>query len=152
LSSVLGDNIKATRGTISGINNRGGRKIFQIDAPINPGNSGGPLVLENGEVIGVNSSKLAGVGGSNVGFAAPSNAAKALLQGRNIPFATGGWKDKPDGPELVQRVSRATALITVTVGPGAGDADSFRLNCSGFLSEQTRAKPGVVVMPRPPRM
>src|SRR5205085_676958 len=42
LSSILGENIKATRGTIAGINEDEGRKVFQIDASINPGNSGGP--------------------------------------------------------------------------------------------------------------
>ena len=46
LSSILGDNLKATRGTLSGINAKEGHKVFQIDANINPGNSGGPLVTE----------------------------------------------------------------------------------------------------------
>src|SRR5262249_45050014 len=44
LSNLLGESMKATRGTVSGISQKEGRKVFQIDASINPGNSGGPLV------------------------------------------------------------------------------------------------------------
>lgn len=43
---------------------------IQTQTPINPGNSGGPLLsLETGEVIGINTSKIAG--GDNVGFVTP---------------------------------------------------------------------------------
>lgn len=52
---------------------------LQTDAAINPGNSGGPLVLENGDVIGVNS--RAYVGADNLGFAIPGNVAKFVSAG-----------------------------------------------------------------------
>ncbi len=45
--------------------------LIQIDVPINPGNSGGPLINSKGQVIGVNTKKLAGFEG--VGFALASN-------------------------------------------------------------------------------
>ncbi|MFO0880501.1 MAG: trypsin-like peptidase domain-containing protein [Gemmataceae bacterium] len=149
LSSVLGDNIKATRGTISGINNRNNRKVFQIDAPINPGNSGGPLVSETGQVFGINNSKLSGAAVSNVGFAAPSNEAKRLLASKNITAVTGGWTAKLEGPVLVKNVSAATALITVTLG-AAVEGDAYRLNCGGHLFKTERGKEGVIMMPGPP--
>lgn len=46
-------------------------KVLQTDAAINPGNSGGPLVNSNGEVIGVNSLKLAKEEIEGMGFAIP---------------------------------------------------------------------------------
>src|SRR5207248_1470281 len=39
LSSVLGDSLKATKGSVSGIQMDKGQKTFQIDARVNPGNS-----------------------------------------------------------------------------------------------------------------
>ncbi|MDX2146126.1 MAG: PDZ domain-containing protein [Planctomycetota bacterium] len=48
---------------------------IQHDAAINPGNSGGPLVNLRGEVVGVNTR-----GGSNMGFASPSNLARNVME------------------------------------------------------------------------
>ncbi len=52
---------------------------LQTDAAINPGNSGGPLVLDNGEVIGINARGY--IGADNLGFAIPGNVAKAVARG-----------------------------------------------------------------------
>lgn len=46
-------------------------KLLQTDATINPGNSGGALLNINGELVGINSSKFAGVGIENTAFAIP---------------------------------------------------------------------------------
>lgn len=50
---------------------------IQIDAAINPGNSGGALFNMQGQVIGVNSSKIAATEYEGIGFAVPSNTAIA---------------------------------------------------------------------------
>jgi S1-C subfamily serine protease len=150
LSTLLGENLKVTRGTLSGVNQRGGRKVFQIDASVNPGNSGGPLVTEAGAVLGVTSAKLSGEGVSNVGFATPSNEVQRLLRGKGVPFTAGNGVAKLDGPALVRGVSPAVALITVTLGQSAG-AESYKLSCNGHLVKREQPKAGVVVMPGPPR-
>jgi serine protease Do len=55
--------------------------FIQTDAPINPGNSGGALVSINGEVVGINTAIASPTGGSvGVGFAIPSNMARAAMQ------------------------------------------------------------------------
>ncbi|MDE6124908.1 MAG: trypsin-like peptidase domain-containing protein, partial [Eubacterium sp.] len=48
---------------------------IQIDAAINPGNSGGALFNMQGQVIGVNSSKIAATEYEGMGFAVPSDTA-----------------------------------------------------------------------------
>ena len=56
--------------------------FIQTDAPINPGNSGGALVNMNGELVGINTAIASPTGGSvGVGFAIPSNMARAAMQG-----------------------------------------------------------------------
>ena len=52
-------------------------QFLQTDAAINPGNSGGPLFNLKGEVIGINTA-ITSVG-SGIGFAVPSNVARALV-------------------------------------------------------------------------
>ncbi|EKN65296.1 peptidase S1 and S6 chymotrypsin/Hap [Neobacillus bataviensis LMG 21833] len=47
--------------------------VIQTDAAINPGNSGGALINPQGQVIGINSLKIAESGVEGLGFAIPSN-------------------------------------------------------------------------------
>jgi serine protease Do len=55
--------------------------FIQTDASINPGNSGGPLLNVNGEVVGINSAIFSESGGNmGIGFAIPSNLAKAVIE------------------------------------------------------------------------
>ena len=56
------------------------RSIYKgsSDASINPGNSVGPLVNIQGQIIGINTVKVASAEG--IGFAIPINAAKPVIQ------------------------------------------------------------------------
>ena len=52
--------------------------LIQTDATINPGNSGGPLLLPNGQVIGINTVKITSAEG--IGFAVPINVIKPVIK------------------------------------------------------------------------
>lgn len=55
-------------------------EFIQTDAAINPGNSGGALVNMNGEVVGINSSKIGGVNIDGIGFAIPISEARPIIE------------------------------------------------------------------------
>lgn len=81
-----------TQGIVSGLNRavpvdyNGDQQIdwemnlIQTDAAINPGNSGGALVNSKGQLIGINSSKLASAQIEGMGFAIPSNDVQQITQ------------------------------------------------------------------------
>jgi serine protease Do len=64
--------------------------VLQTDAAINPGNSGGALCNIAGQVIGINSSKIASSGVEGMGFAIPINEAvpiiKQILQTGHVSY------------------------------------------------------------------
>ena len=84
-----------TQGIVSGLDRDlgdGARslKLIQVDAAINPGNSGGPLINRFGQVVGINSSKIASVEYEGIGFSIPINEAKPLLESIiNSGYVTG---------------------------------------------------------------
>lgn len=55
-------------------------KCIQHDAAINPGNSGGALVNVYGQVIGINSQKIAATEYEGMGFAIPMASAKIIIE------------------------------------------------------------------------
>lgn len=139
LSDLLGNNLKVTAGSVSGLNQEANSRVFQVDAAINPGNSGGPIVNEMGEVVGVASAKLAGPAVTNVGMARPINDVKTLLEQAGAKFVTGTSQEKLEGPALVARVSSAVALVHVVEG-ASGNRITLAYNAS-FTTSQ-RPAPG----------
>jgi serine protease Do len=92
--------------------------FLQTDAAINPGNSGGPLFNIKGEVIGINTAIVAG--GSGIGFAVPSNLAKALVpqleKNHSVTRGFIGIGLQKLTPELAKALGAPTAqgaLVTV---------------------------------------
>jgi len=74
-----------TQGIVSGLDRdlgEGARslKLIQVDAAINPGNSGGPLINRFGQVVGINSSKIADVDYEGIGFSLPINEAMPIIE------------------------------------------------------------------------
>jgi len=55
-------------------------KLIQTDAAINPGNSGGALLNVNGEVVGINSSKIGGSFVEGMGYAIPISTAMPIIE------------------------------------------------------------------------
>lgn len=55
-------------------------KAIQTDAAINPGNSGGALINNQGQLIGINTLKIAADKVEGLGFAIPSNDTKVLIE------------------------------------------------------------------------
>lgn len=72
----------ASKGIVSGINvsvNSAYYPLLQTDAAINGGNSGGPLLNMQGQLIGINSSKYAGVGIEGLAFSIPLDTVNYVL-------------------------------------------------------------------------
>lgn len=87
IGNALGYGQSVTTGVISAVNrqdsmNENGESLFliQTDAAINPGNSGGALLNVYGEVIGINSSKIAGSMIEGMGYAIPISTAKPIIE------------------------------------------------------------------------
>jgi serine protease Do len=86
IGNALGYGQSVTVGYISAINreirdeNGASGTFIQTDAAINPGNSGGALVNINGEVIGINSSKIGGAAVEGMGFAIPTTKALPIIE------------------------------------------------------------------------
>ena len=87
IGNSLGMGISATSGIASAVgvslDESSGATLLdliQTDAAINPGNSGGPLVNAAGEVIGINSIKIATVGVEGMGYAITINQALPIIQ------------------------------------------------------------------------
>ncbi|WP_102273377.1 S1C family serine protease [Cytobacillus massiliigabonensis] len=55
-------------------------EVLQTDAAINPGNSGGALINISGQVIGINSMKIAESAVEGIGLAIPINYARPIIE------------------------------------------------------------------------
>jgi len=108
---------------------------IQTDAAINQGNSGGPLINLKGEVIGINTMKVAGTGG--IGFAIPMETASEVIRqlrerGKVVrPYI--GLRMMPLNPHIIAR-ERAVAsnfpagvtsgLLVTSVTPNSPGAEA----------------------------
>ena len=80
-------------------------RVIRIDTAVNSGNSGGGLFDEDGKIIGIVNAKIASTSVENIGYAIPSNVARAIAD--NIIDYCYGTDCKS--------VMRAMLGVTVTV-------------------------------------
>lgn len=76
--SLTGGYVSALNRPIAGYSDNG-MTYIQTDAAINPGNSGGPLCNLYGQVVGINSCKIATTGYEGMGFAIPMSQAVNII-------------------------------------------------------------------------
>ncbi len=55
-------------------------EVLQTDAAINPGNSGGALININGQLVGINSMKIAQAAVEGIGFSIPTSVAVPVIE------------------------------------------------------------------------
>lgn len=84
IGNALGYGQSVTSGYVSALNRQvssenANSTFIQTDAAINPGNSGGALLNMNGELVGINSAKIASNEVEGVGFAIPISKAEPIL-------------------------------------------------------------------------
>lgn len=109
--------------------------FIQTDAAINPGNSGGALVNAKAELVGINTAIFSKTGGyQGIGFAIPSNMAKAVIESL---ITTGkvirGWLGvsiQPITPELAKQFNleeeNGALVADVVEGSPAEEAGVMR--------------------------
>ena len=120
LSQVLATSGNFTTGIVTALAGIGDdSRFYQISAPVQPGNSGGPLLDENGNLIGVVSSKLnflseiktQGDIPQNVNFAIKASVVANFLQDNAIKFAIGEATQAMKGPDLADEAKALSAFI-----------------------------------------
>lgn len=85
LTQAMGNETKLSVGIINSKSGfKGDTKYYQISNPIQPGNSGGPLFDNQGNLIGLVTSKY--TGGDNVGYALKSSLILNYLESLDINF------------------------------------------------------------------
>ena len=109
-------------------------EVIQTDAAINPGNSGGALVNINGEVIGINSSKIAKSGVEGLGFAIPISDAKPVIE----QLIEGGKVKRPymgitpiDLAQVTSQERKEVLKLPTTVSNGIVLAEVSRFGPAG---------------------
>lgn len=85
IGNALGYGQSVTTGIVSAVNRQledsdSENGFIQTDAAINPGNSGGALLNSNGEVIGINTAKVATDSVEGMGYAIPISDASDTIQ------------------------------------------------------------------------
>ncbi len=112
----------------------------QHTAPINPGNSGGALVNSLGQVVGINSSKIADESYEGMGFSVPSTMVKQIVDelikngyvsnrpklGIEFIQASASWSyygvvkanNLPLGAVVVESISKDSDLVNTSVKVG----------------------------------
>jgi Do/DeqQ family serine protease len=133
IGQTVTSGIISAKGRQTGLSDGSFEDFLQTDAAINRGNSGGALVNTSGELVGINSQILSTSGGNiGIGFAIPSNMAKAvmdqLLKTGKVRRGMLGVSIQPVDADLAASLDlpAARGAIVTNVSP-AGPADKAGL-------------------------
>lgn len=112
----LGGSLKSVRGTVFGLE----RNVLMIDAMVNPGNSGGPICDDTGRVVAVvyakaNLQALNPIGGGNLGFGIPIEAAMPFLKKSLPDLEPVGDGQKRGWPEVDELISNSVVMVKMYV-------------------------------------
>jgi len=120
LHGLLSSELNVTKGIVSALTGPADdRRIMQITAPVQPGNSGGPALDASGNVVGVVVARLdalkmvrrTGRLPQNVNFAISAGAARAFLDGHDVPYET-ARSDKPmPTADIAAKAKEFTVLV-----------------------------------------
>jgi serine protease Do len=120
LSQVLATTGNFTTGNVTALAGIGDdSRYIQISAPIQPGNSGGPLLDENGNLVGIVTSKLnviaalknAGDIPQNVNFAIKASTAANFLQDNSVKFQIGEATQAMKSADLADQAKALSVYI-----------------------------------------
>ncbi len=120
LSQALTTSGNFTTGIVTALARIGDdRRFYQISAPVQPGDSGGPLLDENGNLIGIVSSKLhflseiknAGDIPQNVNFPIKASGVANFLQDNAIRLQIGEATQAVKGPDLADEAKALSAYV-----------------------------------------
>lgn len=89
--------------------------LIQTNASINPGNSGGPLVNTKGQVIGINTMKMAGENTEGIGFAIPINDISDKIESLSKPILNLGISIRTVDETLANQLKMEQGLYVVEV-------------------------------------
>ncbi len=137
IGNPLGQGIRAKEGTVSGLKvsldvDQGQTldDLIETSAAINPGNSGGPLVNMKGEVIGITSAKVAGVGVEGMGYAISTKTAIPIIEQLiKQGYVTRPWlgvtlSTVDQYVAMVNRLSVSKGVVVAYVKPGSPAAEA----------------------------
>ena len=113
-----------------------GVNLIQTDAAINPGNSGGALLNMEGEVVGINSAKLASTEVEGMGYAIAISDVTDILQNLMNETSRDKLDDSEHGvsSEAVQMYGIPAGVFVKKVTEG-GAADKAGLKANSVITE-----------------
>lgn len=121
LASILSSSGNFTLGNVTALSGVGDDSRFlQVSTPVQPGNSGGPLLDQNGNVVGIVSSKLNAIKimiatngdvPQNVNFAIKGSLATSFLDSNRITVSMGTATQQVSAPDLADQARMISAFI-----------------------------------------
>lgn len=137
VGNALGYGRTVTTGVVSAINRdlplmNGKMQLVQTDAAINPGNSGGALVNATGQLIGINTVKIADTTVEGVGFALPINQVLKIVTQLDKegyvsrPYLGIYGKDIDDSLADLYELPIGVVVMDIVAGSGADDSDLLK--------------------------